>query len=314
MFSPKNQTHRRLDCIKKMDRFSTKYTEHKTVINKLVRWEDSKATRIVRISVTDGNATDSSGDENEEPKIQHPRIKKHINEIRMTNCSDRAAEVAKKSSGQQVVKKNSRDQYYYPEGKKYRGVRQRPWGRWAAEIRDPYRRTRVWLGTYDTAEEAAMVYDQAAIRIKGPDAQTNFTNTLVSKQHTPDVDINVNISGYDSGKESHNSLCSPTSVLRFHSTGEPGPESQAAVQSDCCWRQNQEVVQEEILKGGDDECLVMDPVCLKEFWDFESPAPIFFEECSVPGTFLREDYADMPVHLDCDFGSCLWDVDKYFEA
>jgi hypothetical protein len=159
-----------------------------------------------------------------------------------------------------------------------------------------------------------MVYDQAAIRIKGPDAQTNFTNTLVSKQHTPDVDINVNISGYDSGKESHNSLCSPTSVLRFHSTGEPGPESQAAVQSDCCWRQNQEVVQEEILKGGDDECLVMDPLCLKEFWDFESPAPIFFEECSVPGTVLREDYADMPVHLDCDFGSCLWDVDKYFEA
>lgn len=105
MFSPKNQTHKRLDCIKKMDRFSTKYTEHKTVTNKLVRWEDSKATRIVRISVTDGNATDSSGDENEEPKIQHPRIKKHINEIRMTNCSDRAAEVAKKSSGQQVVKK-----------------------------------------------------------------------------------------------------------------------------------------------------------------------------------------------------------------
>ncbi|KAB5527171.1 hypothetical protein DKX38_021018 [Salix brachista] len=301
-----------------MDPFSTKYTEHKTVTNKLVRWEDSKATRIVRISVTDGNATDSSGDENEEPKIQHPRIKKHINEIRMKNCSDRAARDAAKSSRQQVVKKNSRDQYYYPEGKKYRGVRQRPWGRWAAEIRDPYRRTRVWLGTYDTAEEAAMVYDEAAIRIKGPDAQTNFTKTPVSKQHTPDVDINANISGYDSGKESHNSLCSPTSVLRFQSNEEPGPESQAtadaAVQSDSFWRQKKEVVQEEKLQGDDDECLAMDPLCLKEYWDFESHAPIFFEECSVPDTVLREDYAEMPVHLDCDFGSCLWDVDKYFEA
>ncbi|CAK7348769.1 unnamed protein product [Dovyalis caffra] len=271
-----------------MDHFSTKYTEHKTVTNKLVNWEDSKATRIVRISVTDGNATDSSGDENEEPKSHHPRVKKHINEIRITNCakygSDRAAEDAKKSSKvvnrQQVVKKYSKDQCYYPDGKKYRGVRQRPWGRWAAEIRDPYRRTRLWLGTYDTAEEAAMVYDQAAIRIKGPDALTNFTKPPVSKQHTPDVDINVNISGYDSGKESHNSLCSPTSVLRFQSTEEPGPESQAAVdaavQTDSCWRrQPPEMVQEEILKVGDDddECLVMD--CLKEFWDFENPAPIF---------------------------------------
>ena len=311
------------DPIEKMNRFSTKYTEHKTVTNKLVKWEDSKATRIVRISVTDDNATDSSGDENEESKRHHPRVRKHINEIRITNCgSNRAAEDAKKSSKvvsrQQVVKNISRDQSYYPGVKRYRGVRQRPWGRWAAEIRDPYRRTRVWLGTYDTAEEAAMVYDEAAIRIKGPDAQTNFAKTPVSKQHTPDVDINANISGYGSGKESHNSLCSPTSVLRFQSTEEPGPESHAtvdaAVQSDCFWRQKKEVVQEEILKGDDDECLVMDPLCLKEYWDFESHAPIFFEECSVPDTVLREDYAEMPVHLDCDFGSCLWDVDKYFEA
>ncbi|XP_011023226.1 PREDICTED: ethylene-responsive transcription factor CRF5-like [Populus euphratica] len=305
-----------------MNRFSTKYTEHKTVTNKLVKWEDSKATRIVRISVTDGNATDSSGDEKEESKRHHPRVKKHINEIRITSCgSDRAAEDAKKSSKvvsrQQVVKKISRDQCSHPGGKRYRGVRQRPWGRWAAEIRDPYRRIRLWLGTYDTAEEAAMVYDQAAIRIKGPDAQTNFTKPPVSKQHAPDVDINVNISGYESGKESHNSLCSPTSVLRFQSTEELGPQSQDAVQSDCCWRiqTQEEVVQEEIIKVGEDnECLVTDPFCLKEFWDFENPAPIFLEECSVPDTVLREDYADISVHLDGDFGSCLWDVDKYFEA
>ncbi|KAK6162449.1 hypothetical protein DH2020_002290 [Rehmannia glutinosa] len=66
--------------------------------------------------------------------------------------------------------------------RRFVGVRQRPSGRWVAEIKDSSQRVRLWLGTYDTPEEAARAYDEAARALRGENARTNFA----TMNHNPD--------------------------------------------------------------------------------------------------------------------------------
>ncbi|XP_041015252.1 ethylene-responsive transcription factor CRF4-like [Juglans microcarpa x Juglans regia] len=292
-----------------------KFTEHRNVTKKLTKPRhvvsdghrkrqavDPNAPRVVRISVTDPNATDSSSDEEDELVFffGRQRVKRYVNEINIEcGCKTNAISKARKRPAGGSPTCRGPQKIAPTKGRKFRGVRQRPWGKWAAEIRDPVRRVRLWLGTYDTAEEAAMVYDNAAIKLRGPDASTNFVTPPPPKE-MPEVNV-PSVSCDDSSDESlshSHSLSSPTSVLHryiAHSCSEEVQPTKQEKEQEPEQQQQQESIKKPVGK------------CKREKLDGEE----VFRECQAEMSL--SDNQGIADYLQLEFPSCYEDLFNYSE-